>query len=135
VRWVPLKQCLDGRQQERDEHFVGLGQIERPLQGAFGGTPVAEHVPGDRLQGVRRDYPGSQNVRNGVVQHLGELGKGCTRIVLRDPQCRGGDADLRLAADLPGELVQDLPGPCSLAEAHQGVHLLCVPGGRGAAVR
>jgi hypothetical protein len=42
---MALEQPRRGVQQERQDHAVGLGQIERPFQGPFGGAGVAERVP------------------------------------------------------------------------------------------
>ena len=58
VPGLALEQRRAGVQQERQERAVGLGEIERALQGAVGGAGVAERVPGDRRQQVRLNVPG-----------------------------------------------------------------------------
>ena len=50
---LALEQVRCRVQQEPQQRAVGLGQIQRALQGAPGGGRVAERVPGDRLQQER----------------------------------------------------------------------------------
>jgi len=47
---VALEQLRSGMKQEPEERAVGLGEVERAFQGPPSGRPVAERVPGDRLQ-------------------------------------------------------------------------------------
>jgi hypothetical protein len=56
---VPLEQVRRGVQQEPQQRPVGFGEIERALEGVSGGGPVAERVPGDRLQQESLGQPGS----------------------------------------------------------------------------
>ena len=58
VPGVALEQARRGLEQEEQQQAVGLGQIERALQGPLGGGWVAERVPGDRLQQEGPDEPG-----------------------------------------------------------------------------
>ena len=125
VRCVALQQCQHGRQQEREEHAVRLGHVERMLQGGFGGGPVAELVLGGRLQRICRNQPGPHDGRNGAAQHRGELGERGSWVAFGKPQRRGGDADLRMVAILSAEPVQDLPGMSELAKTYQGLDLPC----------
>jgi hypothetical protein len=46
---MALEQARRGMEQERPERPLGLGQVQRALEGAPGGGRVAERVPGDRL--------------------------------------------------------------------------------------
>lgn|GEM_PF-2628230 len=46
--------------EERQEHALGLGEIERVLEGALGGTGVAERFARDRLEQEGVDRPEGQ---------------------------------------------------------------------------
>jgi hypothetical protein len=45
-----LEQPRNGMHQERQDRAVGFGDVQRALQGAAGGTGVAQRVPRGRLQ-------------------------------------------------------------------------------------
>ena len=72
VPGMALEQARRGLEQEQQERAVGLGQIERALQGALGGARVAERVPGDRLQQESleparpAELPGAEPSRTGA---------------------------------------------------------------------
>jgi hypothetical protein len=115
VPGMALQQPRRGVQQERQEHAVGLGQIERPFQRALGGGMIAERVPGnrgslshiaggDRTEQLKRlvagnelpeDRPGgrySRCLRPAVGAQLfaGQILAACYRSCLvRPPACRG----------------------------------------------
>ena len=108
-------------QQERQERAVGLGEIKRALEGVPGGGRVAERVLGDRLQHERLNQPGPPDLGSGAVQDRREGGGRRVRVVLGEPQRRGGDTHLAVFAVLVAEAGEDLLGAFGLAEAHQGV--------------
>ena len=90
-----LEQVRRRVQHEPQEPAVGFGQIERALEGAPGGGLVAaERIPGDRLQQERRDQPGPPAHGSGAIQDRRERGGRRVRIVLGEPQRRGGDTHL-----------------------------------------
>ena len=75
---------------------------------------------------VRRDQPGSAGPTGAEPSRTGASAAGRRlRVVLGEPQRRGGDADLAAVAVLVVELGQDLLGALGLAEAHQGVQQQC----------
>src|SRR6185312_1362776 len=57
VPGVTLEQRLSRMDEEREEHEVGLGQVQRTLYCAPGSARVAERVARDRLQQGSRHYP------------------------------------------------------------------------------
>ncbi len=67
VPGVALEQARRRLEEERQQHAVGLGQIERALQGALGGAGVAKRVPGDRLQQERLNPQEGRGYRSGAV--------------------------------------------------------------------
>ncbi|MGH3168875.1 MAG: hypothetical protein ACRDN0_23700, partial [Trebonia sp.] len=108
-------------EQELEEHAVGLGQVQGALHGDLGGGPVAERVPGGRLQDERLSQPGPPEHMDGAVENRREHGAGGVRIALGKPQRRGGDADLPAVAILVVQPGQDLPRMLGLAQACQGL--------------
>ena len=120
VPGVALEQARRGVQQERQQHAVGLGDIERALQGALGGAGITERVPGDRLQQESLNLPGPRDHRSGAFQDRRERDGRRSRVALGEPQHRRGDADLPAVAVLFAEFGEGLLGALGLAEAHQG---------------
>jgi hypothetical protein len=57
---MALEQPRRGVKQERQDQSVGFGELERLLEGAFGGTGVAERVVCDRFQQEGVDEPDSR---------------------------------------------------------------------------
>jgi len=82
---MALHEGRRGIQQEPEQRTVGLGQVERALEGAFGRAGVAERVPGDRLQQERLSQPGRPDQRCGAVENRGERGGRGVRVVLGEP--------------------------------------------------
>jgi hypothetical protein len=66
VPGVALEQSRRGVQEEREEHGVGLGDIERALEGAAGGGRVAEGVACDGLQQLSLNPPDRLEYRSGA---------------------------------------------------------------------
>ena len=95
---VALEQARRGVQQEPQQRAVGFGQVQRALKGAPGGGRVAERVPGDRLQQEGLDQPGPPAHSGGAVQDRRERHGRRVRVVLGEPQHRGGDAHLPAVA-------------------------------------
>src|SRR6476646_11198088 len=91
---VALKQLRHWVQQEREEQAIGLGEIERSLEGVSGRLPLAERVPGARLQQQSRDLPYLMGSRGRAVQNGRERGGRRSRVVLGEPQRRHGGADI-----------------------------------------
>ena len=120
VPGVALEEARRGMEQERPERAVGLRQVQRALEGAPGGGRVAERVPGDRLQQESLSQPGPPRDGSGAVQDRREGGGGRVRVVLGEPQRRGGNADLPVTAARFAEVGQDLPGAFGLAQSYQG---------------
>ena len=53
---VPIEEILHGRDEEREDDGVGLGQLERTLDVSFCGAPLAEPLPGERIEKQRLDH-------------------------------------------------------------------------------
>jgi hypothetical protein len=68
---VALEQPRRGVKQERETQLFWLGEMEGALQGAPGGTRVAECVAGDLLDQERLDVP-----QVGVYQRNGAVDDG-----------------------------------------------------------
>jgi hypothetical protein len=122
---VALDQSRCGMQQERQEHSVGFGLVQRAFQGTPGRGRVTEHVPGYRLQQERLYQPDGPDKRHGAVQDGGKYGRRGARIAGGKAQRRDGDADFPAFAFLLAEPGEDLLGMPGLAEEHQGLHLEC----------
>ena len=73
--------------EEREQHAVRLGGIERALKGASGGVLVAEGVPRDRLLHQGRHQPDRMNSGNGAVDYGPERGRRL-RVAMGQPQRR-----------------------------------------------
>ena len=54
-RGCALEQLADGEQHERQDHALGLGEFERPLDRRLGAAPVAELLAGQGIQQRRVD--------------------------------------------------------------------------------
>ena len=107
---LPRQQARRRMQQEPRERAVGFGQVQRALHRPRGGARVAECVPSDRLQQERLNQPGPPAHPGGAVQDRREhLGHG-TRVVLGEPQRRGGETHLPPIANAFAEAGQDLLG-------------------------
>jgi len=73
--------------EEREEHEVGLGQVQRALYCAPGSARVAERVACDRLQQGSRHYPYRMG-SDGAIQDGRERCRRALRIVPGQPdQC------------------------------------------------
>src|SRR5438445_13881709 len=77
--------------QEREQQALGLGEVQRPLEGAPGAGRVAERVAGDRLEQERLDLPEMSVLqRSRAVDDGREHGRRRLRVLLREPQrCLG----------------------------------------------
>jgi hypothetical protein len=64
-----------------EEHAVGLGDIQGPLDGALGGPGVAEYVAGDRLQQESFHQPDGMACRDGAAMTARARDSGRLRIV------------------------------------------------------
>ena len=71
---VAFKQLGHRIRQEREEQASRLGKIEPSLEGASGGLPLTEGVPGARLQQESRDLPHLMGSRDGAVEDGRERG-------------------------------------------------------------
>jgi hypothetical protein len=70
--------------EEREEHQVGLGQVQRALYRAPGGGGVAEFIARDRLEQGRRHHPYRMD-SDGAVQDGRQRGRRPQRVVLDQP--------------------------------------------------
>jgi hypothetical protein len=92
---VAVKQFGRRIVQEREEQALGVGAVQRLLEGGPRSTRVAERVAGDRLEQGRLDIPQVGVLqRRRTVQDGREHGRRRLRVVLREPQRRLGDAYL-----------------------------------------
>ena len=121
VPGVALQQPRRTVDEEREEHAIGLGDIEGTLERAPGGGPVAECVPDDRLQHENVNQPVRPGHGGGAVQNRRQRGGRRARVVLGQPQHRLGDAGLAAVAVLVTQAAQGLLGAVDVAQAHQGV--------------
>ena len=119
---MALDKAWRGVQQEQRERAVGLGEAERAFQGPVGGALVAERVPGDRLQQESVSQPNPWEYRGSAVKDRRERGDRRVRVVLGEPQHRGGDARLPVLAVLVAEFGKGLLGALGVAQAHQDIH-------------
>ncbi len=117
---VTLEQARRGVQQERQQGAVGLGDLERALQGASGGGSVAQRVHGDRLKQESLALYGPRDHRGGAVKHRRERDRGRFLVALGEPQRSGGHAHVSAVAVLVAEVGEGLLSALGLAEAHQG---------------
>lgn len=118
---VAFKQLRHRIQQEREEQASRLGKIEPSLEGASGGLPLTERVPGARLQQESRDLPHLMGSRDGAVEDGRERGGRRSRVVLGEPQRRHSGANTRPFAFLAGRLGQDGIGLRGLPQPHEDV--------------
>jgi hypothetical protein len=79
-------------QQEYQQRAIGLGEIERALQGEPGGGRVAERVPGDRLQQEGLLQTGPPTHSSGGSQDRRERSGRRVRVVLGEAQHAGWSA-------------------------------------------
>ena len=109
-------------QQEYGECAIRLDEVEHAFQGPVGSAFVTERVLGDRLQqeGVSQSDPGES--AGGATEDGCERGDRRLRVVLREPQHRGGDVGFPVLAVLALEFGERLLGAVGIAQAHQRVH-------------
>ena len=108
-------------QQERQDRAVGLGDIQRPLQGTPGGVGVAEGILRGRLQDKGLAQRGPAGYRGGAVEDgLKGEGRG-PRVALGQPQRGQRGAHLPGFALLVIELGEDLLGAFGRARPDQGL--------------
>jgi hypothetical protein len=119
---VALEQAWRGVQQEQRERAVGLGEAERAFQSPPGGGRVAERLPGHRLQQERVGQPNPRECGWGAVEDRRERGDRRVRVVLGEPQRRGGDARLPVVVVLVAEFGEGLLGALGITQAHQDMN-------------
>jgi hypothetical protein len=94
------------------------------LQGASGGSRVAEGVPGGRFQREGQNQEGPARVHEGgSVQDWGERGGCRVRVVLGEPQRGRGDADVPAFPLWLFDAGEGLLGALGVTKAHQDGHL------------
>jgi hypothetical protein len=93
-------------QQEREEQPVGLGEVERSLEGASGRLSLTARVLSARLQQEGRDQPSLMGSSSRPVEQGRERGGRRSRVVLGEPQRRHSGAHTRPVAFLFGRLGQ-----------------------------
>ncbi len=148
VPGVTLEQPRSRVDEEREEHEVGLGEVQCALYCVPGGARVAERLARDRLQQSSCHYPHRMG-SDGAVQYGREHSRRALRIVLGQPQQRDDVTHLAALAlvsvqlcdgafDLPRFAEQDeglqrvrphRPGEGMRRDQHLG-QLPCGPEGR-----
>jgi hypothetical protein len=122
---VALEHARCRVQQEPQERAVGFGQIQRSLHSPVGRGLVTERIPSNGLQQEGLNCPGSPADSGGAVQDRLERHGRRVRIVLGEPQRRGGDTHLATVAVGVADVGKNLLGLLGPAEAHQGVQEPC----------
>jgi hypothetical protein len=119
---MAFEQLRQRVQLERKEQAIGLGQIEPALEGASGRLPLAECVPGARLDQKGRYQPRLMGWRGLVAEEGRERGRRRLRVVLREQQRRRRGADGGPFAFLVARRGQGRAGLSGLPQPCEDVH-------------
>jgi hypothetical protein len=120
--WMALEQPRRGVMQERQEHAVRLGEVERGFERARGSTPVADGLAYDRLQQEVLDCPdGGRLWPAGCALERRERARGALAVVLSKSQHRERFAHRYRFAFIPVELSEGPFHALEVAQPDQGL--------------